>query len=397
MADHPTSEDTLLRDQDKKPPALLTDSARAVFRELVRTGPATRPQIGQILGLSRPTMSVAIAELEELAYVDVSREVQGPLGRKALEYRVGVAAGHVISVDAGSTHIQTRVSTLDRRLLMSQTYRLASSQHVLNDYISQAVAEQVQSVLAAAHADWGPLRALGIAVPARVAETPEDSGRTEQDVIFSRFAPPDGVEIVLENNVNCAAVAEQLYGAAVGHSTFAYVQIGLKIGMGLMLSDRLVRGRNGAAGEIGHLAFPWAPGIRPVPGEVERYIGAEALVGRVRAKWPSGGDVPAPSDADALLALAEAGNPTAVEELRRHAEDIGALVASVVSIVDPGLVVLGGGVGASPLLPPIVSRVANQLSYPVEVCRTGLGRDATVLGIERLTIAAAIPRIIGQS
>lgn len=377
-------------------PVSLTGSARAVFRELALMGSLTRPQVGQILGLSRPTMSVAVAELEKIGYVEVVGEVQGPLGRKAREYRVGAAAGHVIAVDAGSTHVQVRASAIDRRPLYSRSFRLASSQFALNEEISEAVAAQVCEALDAAQPEWGPLRALGIGLPARVTENADDSHETGQGLIFSRFKPPEGVEVLLENNVNCAAVAEQLYGAANGHADFAYVQIGLKIGMGLVLSDRLVRGRNGGAGEIGHLAFPWGPGLTPAPGEVERYMGADALMARVRAVWPENSATPPPDDTDTLLKLADAGNEIALRQLECHAEDIGALVASIVSIVDPGLVVLGGGVGASGLLPAMVSRVARRLSYPVDVRRSGLGRDATILGVERLTIDRVIPRILGQ-
>lgn len=383
--------------QTTNSPVSLTESARAVFRELVRLGTATRPQIGQILGLSRPTMSAAIAELERLGYVGVTGEEQGPLGRKARVYGAGVAVGHVIAVDAGSTHVQVRVSTIDRRVLHSRTFRLASSQLMLNEEISQAVAGQVAEVLAETKEEWGPLRTLGIAVPARVAERSEDSRATGQDLIFSRFTPPEGIEVVLENNVNCAAVAEQLFGAARHHPTFAYVQVGVKIGMGLMLSNRLVRGRNGAAGEIGHLAFPWGPGLSPVAGAVEAHLGAEALMDRVRAAWPATAENPPPADTAALFALAEEGNAVALAHVERHAADIGALVASVVSIVDPGLVVLGGGVGASRLLASMVEQAANRLSYPVEIASTGLGGEATILGIEHLTISAAIPRILGES
>ena len=373
----------------------LTESARAVFRELARTGPATRPQIGQALGLSRPTMSAAVTELGGLDYAEVAGEVQGPLGRKALEYRVGTGAGHVIAVDAGSTHVQLRVSTLDQRPLFAGATRITPPQFALSEDISQSVAEQMDQVLTQTRPEWGPLRAVGIAVPARVTQTAADRHKTGQDLIFSRFTPPPGVNVLLENNVNCAAVAEYLYGAARGLTTFAYVQIGLKIGMGLILSGNLVRGQNGAAGEIGHLAFPWAPGQMPKPGEAERYLGSDALIERVRAGWPAGRD-DAPAGVDALLALADAGDAHALDHLRRHAQDIGAVVASIVSLVDPGLVVLGGGVGASPVLPPIVAQVVNRLSYPAELRSTELGHDATILGIERLTIDSAIPRILGE-
>ncbi len=340
-------------------------------------------------------MSAAISELEEIGLATKIGEVQGPLGRKAAVYRPGQASGYVLSIDAGSTHVRLRVSTLDRRLLHSRVYRLPSSQLLLGDEISHAVADEVAAALVEADPGWGPLRVIGIALPSRVVGPQGDRNATRQQAIFSRFEPPADVPIVLENNVNCAAVAEHSNGIAKDHETFAYVQIGLKIGMGIMLDGKLLRGRNGAAGEISHLAFPMANGTRPIAGEIERYMGTDALMQRVVDQWPTdAGD--APVDAAELMARAAQGSVEALRQVTRHAEDIGAIVASCVSIVDPGLVVLGGGLGANPLLLPTVRSVANRLSYPVEVRTSALGQDATVLGIEKLASENAVDLILGE-
>jgi predicted NBD/HSP70 family sugar kinase len=82
--------------------------------------------------------------------------------------------------------------------------------------------------------------------------------------------------------------------------------------------------------------------------------------------------------------------------VERHAAAIGALVASCVSVVDPGLVVLGGGLGASPLLLPKVREVVGRLTYPVMVATTQLGVDATVLGVAKLTLDRALDRLLGD-
>ncbi|MDR3372877.1 MAG: ROK family protein [Ancalomicrobiaceae bacterium] len=345
--------------------------------------------------MSRPTMSAAIAELERIGYVDEIGVVQGTMGRRAVKYRAGRGAGHIIAVDAGATHVRLRLATLDRRLLHSRVHRLPTRQLMLNEEISAAVADEVAAAIAERQDEWGPLRVVGIALPTRVVDKGLDWDATRQNVIFSRFSPPGGVDLVLENNVNCAAVAERFYGAAKDWPTFAYIQIGLKIGMGLMLGGELVRGRNGAAGEIGHLSFPFAPGLLPVAGEAERYMGTEALIARVRADWPADAGAP-PLDTRELLSRAEAGEPAALVHVDRHATDVGALIAACVSVVDPGLVVLGGGMGASPLLLPKTREVANRLSYPVEVENSALGSDATVLGIERLAIDRAMSFLLGD-
>jgi predicted NBD/HSP70 family sugar kinase len=380
---------------EPSPGSALTASAKSIFRLLAARGPATRPQLGETLGLSRPTMSAAIAELEGVGLATKIGEVQGPLGRKAAVYRPGPASGHVSSIDAGSTHVRLRASTVDRRLLHSRVYRLPSSQLLLGEEISQAVADELAATLAETDGAWGPLRVIGIALPSRVVGPQGDRNATRQEAIFSRFEPPADVPVVLENNVNCAAVAEHSNGIAKDCDTFAYVQIGLKIGMGIMLDGKLLRGRNGAAGEISHLAFPMGDGALPAPGEIERYMGTEALMRRVVSGWPASAGPP-PADAADLMARAEGGNGAAIDHVIRHAKDIGALVASCVSMVDPGLVVLGGGMGANPMLLPTVQEVANRLSYPVEIRTSSLGQDATVLGIEKLACDNAVDLILGE-
>jgi predicted NBD/HSP70 family sugar kinase len=375
---------------------VLTASAKSIFHLLAEGGPQTRPQLGEVLGLSRPTLSAAISELDQIGLVAKIGEIQGSIGRKAAIYRAGPGAGHVIAIDAGSTHVRLRVSTIDRRLLHSRVYRLPASQLVLGEEISQAVADEVTATLAETDSGWGPLRMLGIAVPSRVVGPQGDRIATRQQEIFSRFEPPANVPLVLENNVNCAAVAERSNGIAKGFSTFAYVQIGLKIGMGLMLGGKLLRGKNGAAGEIGHLAFPMADGARPSAGEIERYMGTDAFMRRVTAGWPGSAGAP-PADAVELMSRVAEGCPAATAHAIRHAEDIGAIVATCVSVVDPGLVVLGGGLGGSPLLLPTVHEVANRLSYPVEVRVSTLGQDATVLGIEKLASDRAVDLLLGEA
>jgi len=376
----------------------FTASARSVFRKLLAEGPATRPQLCVALGLSRRTLSSSIAELDRVGFVEKIGEVHGTLGRRAAMYRLGAAAGHVIAVDAGSTRVILRVSTLDNRLLHHRVHRLSSNQRSLSAEISQVVAEEVAAARAASVQSWGKLRALGIALPTRVVGPEDDPKSTGQQVIFTHFSPPAGVPLLLENNVNCAAIGEQVHGVARRRSDFAYVQIGVKIGLGIVLGGRLVRGRSGAAGEIGHLPYPWGYGLRPVTGELENYVGADAWMERVRADWPTrNGAGLVPRDTLQLLELAERGNESALMAVRRHAEDIGAIVAASIAVIDPGLVVLGGGIGSHPLMLPQVRETVQRLSYPTQIQTGILGADATVLGIEKIAADHACDRLMGEA
>jgi predicted NBD/HSP70 family sugar kinase len=378
------------------PRTSFTSSAKAVFCRLLSGGPATRPQLCEALDLSRPTMSAAMGELSKLGYVEVIGEVQGFTGRKAAMYRLGQGAGHIIAIDAGSTHIRLRVRTLDGRALYSRTYRLGSNQRHLSAEISRVVDQAVKEARGKTEESWGPLRVLGVAVPTRVSNDGASSpSPTRQSDLFSDFEPPNDIPLVLENNVNCAAIAESKYGSASGQADFAFLQVGVKIGMGVVLGGELVRGRNGAAGEISYLPFPWTPTSEPVPEELENYIGSEAFMQRVTDAWPI--DSEAPEDAAALFALAEQGNATAIIHVRRHAEEIGRVIAACISIIDPGFVVLGGGIGSNPVLLPYVQEAVDRLSYPTQIVTSSLGTNATLLGIAKIAAEHAQELLMGDN
>ncbi len=375
----------------------FTLSAQAVFRHLAETGAATRPQMGEVLQLSRPTMSAAIGELAKFEYVEGIGAVQGTTGRKAAMYRLGQGAGHVIGVDAGSSHISLRAGTLDGRILFETAHTLRSTQRHLSSEISRAVAAAIEEARDNTRDQWGPLRALGIALPARVGENWGPSlVPARQNNIFKHFEPPADVPILLENNVNCAAIAEHNYGAAIDHPDFAYIQVGLKIGMGIILRGELFRGHNGAAGELSRLPFPWGPDLDPHLEELENFLGSESLMQRLRHKWPRDDNSPVPDDSESLFALASQGHPIARNHIEVHAKHIAQMISACVAVVDPGLVVLGGGVGQNALMTPFVQSALDRISYPTQLATTQLGSDATILGIARIAAEHAQKLVIGS-
>lgn len=371
----------------------FTESARGVFRQLQSAGPATRPQLCDVLHVSRPTMSAAISELEQWSYIEKFGEVQGALGRAAGMYRLSAGAGHILAIDAGSTHVRVRASLLDGRALFNHLHPLPAHQRHMSAEISLAVAEVVAHAQSVTLNSWGPLRAIGIALPSRVP--PASSVSNGADSLFAHFEPPAGVPLLLENNVNSAAIAEKDYGAAQDCSNFIYLQIGVKIGMGVILRNELVRGHNGATGEISYLPFPWLPGTDTQPEALENYLGAEALLRRVQAEWTD--HLQAPQDPAALFALAAAGHPVANRYLQRHAEDIGRVAAACISVLDPGLVVLGGGVGNSPLILPHVRATVSRIAQETKIVSSTLGPDGTLLGVAKLAAAYAQEQLLGEA
>ena len=372
----------------------LTESARAVLKLISRSGPMTRPQLGTALAFSKPTMSAAVGELEEIGLLESNGIAQGALGRRAVTYGLGPRAGFTIGVDCGTTQIHAMAATLDGQ-------RFAELQQTIEDGedLDQRRFRAIETTIAALLKQTGknkPLRAIAIALPNIISDSLDRlPARPAFLKVLRRLKDAHNVPVLLENNVNCAALAEYHQGAAKNHTFAVYMQIGVKVGVGIVIEGRLFRGFRGGAGEIGHLPFPWSEKEQPRPGQVENYLGSAQFLERCRSYWPAAEGKP-PRSAEELFALA-ASSKHARRCIDRHAGDIGNLAAACVSMLDPEIVVLGGGVGQNAILLDGVRKTVAALCWPVEILIGELPNRATVLGTVRLATDFAMAHLLGES
>lgn len=160
---------------------------------------------------------------------------------------------------------------------------------------------------------------------------PEDLGR--------RLGRP----VRYANDADCLAVSEARDGAAAGHNPVFAVILGTGVGGGLVVEGRLVSGANGIAGEWGHTPLP-APSPEESPGP-ECWCGRRGCL----EAWLSGPALARQDGrgltAEVIAALAAQGEVHALEGLSRHADRLARGLASIVNLIDPAAIVLGGGVG----------------------------------------------------
>ncbi|MFI6658631.1 ROK family transcriptional regulator [Streptomyces sp. NPDC050523] len=363
----------------------LTESASAVFAVLAEAGSATRPQLASLAGLSKPTVSSAVAELEGARLAAHSGTASGATGRSAAVYGLGPAAGAVLAVDLGPAVTRVRGCALDGTLLAEATGTRPEAPDVVREAL-------------AALPDGAPLRTVVVAVGDVTARGKEGFGvrpaTAKAGPVFDAMAValPPGVPVHLENNVNCAALAELHEGAARGRHTFGYLRIGVGIGLGIVVGGQVLRGANGAAGELARLPYPWDEGREPRHEAIEEYIGSRSLLRRAADAWRDQ-DGPCPRTAEQLFALAGEGRETARAVLRRHAADVGRLAAAVTAVLDPGLIVLGGSTAADPQILPGVRAELARLSWPTEVVSSTVGDLGTVVGATRLAVARGVQTV----
>jgi predicted NBD/HSP70 family sugar kinase len=337
-----------------------------------------------------------VGELEAFGLVRSSGLAKGAMGRTAVTYDLGPNVGFIVGIDCGTTQVRAAASKLDGNCFAELQQTVGDGQGPdLDRQRFLAIEATLAALLERCGEEAGPLRVIAIALPNIISQALDRlPARADFLQILQRLRDRYSVPILLENNVNCAALAEYHLGAAKNHAFAIYMQIGVKVGVGIVLEGRLFRGFRGGAGEIGHLPFPWSEQERPRPEQVERWLGSAELLRRCKESWPASDGEP-PASTTELFARAQ-DSAYARACIEQHATDIGNLAAACVSMLDPELIVLGGGVGQNAILLPGVEKVVRQLCWPVEITVSELSYRATVLGAVRLAIDFAMASLLGE-
>jgi glucokinase len=184
-----------------------------------------------------------------------------------------------------------------------------------------------------------------------------------------------GVPVAVDNDANCAALAEHELGAARGARVSVTLTIGTGVGMGIVVGGRVHQGARGGAGELGHI--PLGRDERTCECGIESCVEPEISgSGLVEAARHAGLDA---RDAEAVFALAAQGEPRAAALIARLADRLGAAIATAVHLLDPDVVVIGGGVARAgdALLDPVRAAVAR---YAMPSHRRGLAIVPAALG-----------------
>ncbi|MBF4616007.1 ROK family protein [Curtobacterium sp. VKM Ac-1376] len=357
--------------------------ARLVLRALFTAVEATRPELSTATGVTRPSVRTALLELEALGLVVPLRVVGGTVGRAATIFGVAPDAGWVLGIDVGAGHVAVVARDLAGSVLAADRHARDHGRRDAPATVLTAIGT-ARDLVARLHAH-GPLRAVVAAVPsfatgtARRPGVPVDPDRFDVEGLTAGMTPliaADGAWAI-ENDVNCAAVAEGETGSAAGVDTYAYLHVGRHIGAALVLAGALVRGVNGAAGEIAFAPHPWSPDTDPEPLGLERRLGAAGLLAH-------GG----PLGLDDLLA-ASAVDDDARMAVRRIGSSLGDLAALVAAVVDPGLVVLGGSVGRRDAFLAAAAERLDELNGYTTLATAAVGGRAGAEGAATLALRTA--------
>lgn len=334
------------------PRVLRAMNDRAALDLLLEHGPLSRTRIGKLTGLSKPTASQLLARLEAAGLVLATGTSEGRPGPNAQLYAVNPAAAYAAGLDVSPARIRAAVADITGRTVGE--YELPTPGRRPAQPVVRQVTDALDGAVKAAGLARDDLHRLVIGTPG--AFDP-NTGRLRyashlpgwhSPALLDELAAALPMPVEYENDVNLVAVAEQRLGAARGHRDFVLLWNELGLGAALVLGGRLHRGWTGGAGEVGFLPVPGAPLVRQVTkansGGYQELAGSQALPGLARELGVT--DLPTGPYAEAAAELVARAADHATgpyrELLNTYATRLATGLASLVSVLDPELVVLSG-------------------------------------------------------
>ncbi|MEV7070261.1 ROK family transcriptional regulator [Streptomyces sp. NPDC093990] len=334
------------------PRTLRAMNDRAALDLLLEHGPLSRTRIGKLTGLSKPTASQLLARLEASGLVLATGTSEGRPGPNAQLYEVDPTAAYAAGLDVTPERVLAAVADITGRTVGS--YELPTPGRRPAQPVVQQVTDALDGAVKAAGLARGDVHRLVIGTPGAfdpgtgrlryASHLPGWHSPTLLDELAAALPMP----VEYENDVNLVAVAEQRLGAARGHEDFVLLWNEGGLGAALVLGGRLHRGWTGGAGEVGFLPVPGAPLVRHVTkansGGYQELAGSQAVPRLARELGMT--DIPSGPYAEVAAALVEraAAEDTDLGRLllETYATRLATGLASLVSVLDPELVVLSG-------------------------------------------------------
>ena len=205
-----------------------------------------------------------------------------------------------------------------------------------------------------------------------------------------------GTKVVFENDVNLAALGERWHGLGKDVDDFVFLHLGTGVGMGLVLGGELYRGSHGAAGEVAYLPLAGTDLKDPASRRRGPLDAAASAAGVVDAATRAG--IEPPLTAKKVFADARRGDRRAARVVVAEAERIALAVAAVAAVVDPELVILGGGIGSNGdlLLEPVQRRLEAISPFRPRIEASVLREEATLHGAVSMALQAAQDQLFAR-
>lgn len=398
------------------PELIRAINKQRVLRLIRMDGPLSRADAAERTGLTRPTISAVVAELLEEGWVQEIGMGESSGGRPPILLRFNPMARWVVGAELSAGHVRAVLSDLNGAVSRRVKYRVTSSDpHAELLQVERAVRELLDAMPRTPRPI--PVAGIGLGI----------TGVVDRNVGIWRYSPHYDVQnlpvvellqsrlvlpVWIANDARAMAWGERSFGAARGVENMAYIRVGVGIGAGLIIGGELYSGAQEGAGEIGHMVVEHdGPRCRCGGyGCLEAVASATAIARRAvrqiqqgrasRIAELVGGDL-SKVLATSVIEAAGEGDSLARETLAEAGRNLGLAVANLVNLLNPSMVVIGGGTSRAgdfliePLREVAIARTLPALRERLVVRQTALGEDSCPLGgaalvIEELFAAPAL-------
>jgi predicted NBD/HSP70 family sugar kinase len=376
--------------------------------QLFRDGqPHTKAEMAEITGLARSTISLRLDPLIELGLIAPATSATSTGGRPSARLLLNEESYVVAGVDFGATHAVASLADLSGKILVSiDTKRQISDGP---EVCLRWMIEEIRHLLAGLQIDEDRLLAIGIGVPGPVEH---ESGKPANPPImpgWDGFDIPARVnqdlkaKVLVDNDVNVMAVGERhLTYPDVDHLIFLKAATG--IGSGIISDGRLQRGSQGTAGDIGHVRVSRGDNIACRCGNygcLEAVAGSPAVIKNV-----NDAGLPVRNMSD-LVDATKRSKVEAIQAVRQAGRDIGEVLSTCVSLMNPSIIVIGGSMASAGehliagVREAVYSRSMPLASESLSIVQSKAGKEvgiigASVMAIEYVLDAETIDQLVAK-
>jgi glucokinase len=315
---------------------------------------------------------------------------------------------YIIGVDIGGTKIATGLVTRDA--VVVERVVLPTPNETISELVLEQVYRSIDQTIEKSDVDRSHMTGIGVVAPGPLnprtgvllyaPNIPSFKNVPILESIQARYKVPT----LVDNDANAAGLAEALFGAGVGYQYVLYVTVSTGIGTGIIIDQQIYHGKSGAAGEGGHVPINYQGPVCGCGqrGCIEAYASGTALARRARERLSM---TNAPSKIRSLVAgdldqvtpieisqAAQQGDGLALDLIRETGEYLGIWLGSMISVLDPDIIIIGGGLSSigellfSTIRQTIPNHTINPFPEEVLIVPAKLQSDVGILGAAALHV-----------
>jgi glucokinase len=387
-----------------EPSKVPNASSSSDLFQIMRDGQArTRSELASITGLARSTVALRIDALMKLGLLRPVNDAISTGGRPSTQFALNVTGHSVLGVDVGASHVRVALTDLAGTVIdeRSELIDIARGPVVVLEHVmtmgSELLAQPGPTTTAGASAAGGPaaLIAVGVGLPGPVEHA---SGRPINPPIMPGWDRYDvggalgrhfGVPVLVDNDVNIMALGEREL-AWSGVDDLMFVKVATGIGAGVIAGGVLQRGAQGTAGDLGHVYVSRGADVFCRCGNrgcLEALASGAAISRALGIETTSSGDI---------VALVRQGDIDAIQAVRQAGRDLGEVLTTCVSLMNPSTIVIGGALAAAGefliagVREAIYTRATPFATQHLDITQSRIGANAAIAGASVMAIQFAL-------